>query len=220
MNAEGETKTPSLVYFGARETLVGKPVDQMLEDVSSDLALREELFQRIVMSIKRYLLPPNRRISLPDGRFVRPVEVVAEILKKLRRDSEEPHFHEGITKAVITRPAEFHAVHRRVIEDAGRLAGFEEVVSFDEPVAGALAYSQEGLKVGKHVLVYDLGGGTFDLAVLHNEGESFYPALEPKGMDRCGGDDFDQALYDHCDEITLRKLDRPISLSGAVTWSF
>ena len=220
LNAEGETKTPSLVYFGARETLVGKPVDQMLEDVSSDLALREELFQRTVMSIKRDLLPPNRRISLPDGRFVRPVEVVAEILKKLRRDAEELHFHEGVTKAVITCPAEFHAMHRRVIEDAGRLAGFEEVVTFDEPVAGALAYSQEGLKVGKHVLVYDLGGGTFDLAVLDNEDESFYPALEPKGMDRCGGDDFDQALYDHCDELTRRELNRPISLSGAIDLEF
>jgi hypothetical protein len=173
-----------------------------------------------VPALQRDLLPPNRRISLPDDRFVRPVEVAAEILRKLRRDAEELHFHEAVPRAVITCPAEFHAVHRRVIEDAGRLAGFEEVVTFDEPVAGALAYSQEGLKVGKHVLVYDLGGGTFDLAVLDNEGESFYPALEPKGMDRCGGDDFDQALYDHCDELARKKLQRPISLSGAVDLEF
>src|SRR4028118_990346 len=86
--------------------------------------------------------------------------------------------------------------------------------------AGALAYSRAGLNVGKHVLVYDLGGGTFDLAVLDNEGESFHVAMEPKGMERCGGDDFDHALYHHCDEIVRKELGRPISLTGAVDLNF
>ena len=219
LNAEGQTKTPSLVYFGDDETLVGEPVEHLIQNVSMEKARRDEVFQRTIMSVKRNLLAPPR-IALPGGRFVRPTDVAAEILKKLKRDAEEGHFHEAVKRAVITCPAEFNVLQRQKIEEAGRLAGFEEVVLMEEPVAGALAYSRAGLNVGKHVLVYDLGGGTFDLAVLDNEGESFHVAMEPKGMERCGGDDFDHALYYHCDEVAQEKLGRPISLSGAVDLNF
>jgi molecular chaperone DnaK (HSP70) len=219
LNAEGQTKTPSLVYFGEAETLVGEPVEHLIQNVSMDKVRREEVFRRTIMSVKRYLLAPPR-IALPDGRFVRPTDVAAEILKKLKRDAEEGHFHEEVKRAVITCPAEFNVLQRQKIEEAGRLAGFEEVVLLEEPVAGALAYSRAGLNVGKHVLVYDLGGGTFDLAVLDNEGESFHVAMEPKGMERCGGDDFDHAIYYHCDEIARQKLGRSISLTGDVDLNF
>ena len=219
LNAEGQTKTPSLVYFGEDEILVGEPVEHLIQNVSMDKARREEVFQRTIMSVKRNLLAPPR-IALPGGRFVRPTDVAAEILKKLKRDAEEGHFHEEVKRAVITCPAEFNVLQRQKIEEAGRLAGFDEVALLEEPVAGALAYSRAGLNVGKHVLVYDLGGGTFDLAVLDNEGESFHVAMEPKGMERCGGDDFDHALYYHCDEVAQEKLGRPISLTGAVDLNF
>lgn len=207
------------MYFDEDETLVGEPVENLLQDVSTDRAHRDEVFQRIISSIKRNLLSPPR-IALPGGRFVRPVEVVAEILKKLKRDAEEGHFHEEIERAVITCPAEFNVLQRQKIEEAGRLASFREVVLLEEPVAGALAYARAGLNVGKHVLVYDLGGGTFDLAVLDNDDESFHVAMEPRGMERCGGDDFDLALYYHCDEVTRENLGRPISLTGVVDLSF
>ena len=219
LNAEGQTKTPSLVYFGEDETLVGEPVENLIQDVSTDRAHRDEVFRCTIASIKRNLLSPPR-IALPGGRFVRPVDVAAEIMKKLKRDAEEGHFHEEIERAVITCPAEFNVLQRQKIEEAGRLAGFREVLLLEEPVAGALAYAHGGLNVGKHVLVYDLGGGTFDLAVLDNEDESFHVAMEPKGMERCGGDDFDLALYYHCDEVAREKLGRPISLTGAVDLSF
>src|SRR5215207_10536072 len=178
-------------------------------------ARREEVFQRTIMSVKRNLLSPPR-IALPGGRFVRPVDVAAEVLKKLKRDAEEGHFHEEIKRAVITCPAEFNVLQRRKIEEAGRMAGFDEVELLEEPVAGALAYSRAGLNVGKHVLVYDLGGGTFDLAVLENEGESFEVAMDPRGEEKCGGDDFDEQLYWHCDEVAREKFGRPISLMPAM----
>ncbi|HZY58065.1 MAG TPA: Hsp70 family protein, partial [Rubrobacteraceae bacterium] len=219
LNAEGQPKTPSLVHFDENETLVGEPVENLLQDVLTDRARRDEVFRRTIVSIKRNLLSPPR-IALPDGRYVRPVDVAAEILKKLKRDAEDGHFHEEIRRAIITCPAEFNVLQRQRIEEAGRLAGFREVVLLEEPVAGALAYARAGLHVGKHVLVYDLGGGTFDLAVLDNEDESFHVAMEPKGMERCGGDDFDLALYHHCDEIARKNLDRPISLTGAVDLNF
>src|SRR5215211_1927406 len=219
LNAEGQPKTPSLVYFDEKEILVGEPVENLIQDVSTDRARRDEVFRRTIASIKRNLLS-QPRIALPGGRYVRPVDVVSEILKKLKRDAEEGLFHEEIGRAVITCPAEFNVLQRQKIEEAGRLAGFREVVMLEEPVAGALAYARAGLDVGKHVLVYDLGGGTFDLAVLDNEDESFHVAMEPKGMERCGGDDFDLALYHHCDEIVREKLDRPINPTGGVDLSF
>src|SRR5215217_1708287 len=218
-NAEGEDKTPSLVYFGEGETLVGRPVETMIEDASNDLTQREEVFRRTISSIKRDLLSPPR-IALPGGLFVRPVDVAAEILKKLKRDAEGGHYHEEVSRAVITCPAEFSVLQRQQIEQAGHLAGFSEVVLLEEPVAGALSYARAGLGVGRHVLVYDLGGGTFDLAVLDNEDESFHVAMEPKGMERCGGDDFDLALYHYCDEVARERLGRPISLTSAVDLSF
>ncbi|CAN5737621.1 hypothetical protein BH24ACT22_BH24ACT22_05410 [soil metagenome] len=219
LNGEGQVKTPSLVHFGEDEILVGEPVENLLRDISTDRERRDDAFRRTIVSIKRNLLSPPR-IALPGGRYVRPVDVVAEILKKLKRDAEEGHFHEEIGRAVITCPAEFNVLQRQKIAEAGELAGFSEVVLLEEPVAGAVAYAREGLDVGKHVLVYDLGGGTFDLAVLDNEDESFHVAMEPKGMERCGGDDFDLALYHHCDEIARESLDRPINLTGTVDLTF
>ena len=219
LNAEGQPKTPSLVHFGENETLVGEPAENLIQDVSTDNSRRGEVFQRTIVSIKRNLLSPPR-IALPGGRFVRPVDVVAEILKKLKRDAEDGHFHEEVKRAVITCPAEFNVLQRQKIEEAGHLAGFSDVVLLEEPVAGALAYAWAGLNVGDHVVVYDLGGGTFDLAVLDNEDESFHVAMEPKGMEHCGGDDFDLALYHYCDEVARERLGRPISLTSAVDLSF
>ena len=87
LNAEGQPKTPSVVYFGENETLVGEPVENLLEDVSTDRGQRDEVFRRTVRSIKRSLVPPIR-MAIPGGRFVKPVEVAAEILMKLKRDAE------------------------------------------------------------------------------------------------------------------------------------
>jgi molecular chaperone DnaK (HSP70) len=219
IKTQGEDKTPSMVFFGENETLVGKPVDELIEDISNDISRRGEVFRRTITSIKRNLIAPPR-IALPDGRYVRPVDVVAEIMKNLKREAQERHFHREVRRAVVTCPAEFNVIQRRKIEEGGRLAGFEEVALIEEPAAAALAYARAGLDIGKHVLVYDLGGGTFDLAVLENEEESFRVAMEPKGIDRCGGDDFDLALYYHCEEHVRERLGRPISLDSGVDLKF
>lgn len=203
-NAEGEEKTPSIVYFGDTETLVGTHAEQQLED--------EVERQRVVISIKRELVNVPS-ISLR-GRRVKPVEVAAAILSKLRADAADYHFHQTVTKAVITYPAAFDVLQREKILEAARLAGFTEVQMLAEPVAAALAYASEGLKVGDHVLVYDLGAGTFDLALLAREKDSFCLAMEPRGLARCGGDDFDWALYDHCDRVANELLGRPIEPNG------
>ena len=210
-NAEGEDKTPSVAYFGEHKILVGKPAEYMLED--------EVERKRVVISAKRELVP-DVPIVLPDRR-VKAVEVAAEILRKLRIDAEEGHFHQEVHRAVITCPAAFDLPQRDKIVEAGRLAGFTEIKLLEEPTAAALAYAQAGLRVGNHVLVYDLGAGTFDLAVVaRGDDGSFRLALEPKGIARCGGDDFDRVLYDHCDELARQTLGRPISLTGELDLYF
>jgi formylglycine-generating enzyme required for sulfatase activity len=203
-NAEGEEKTPSVVYFGAEGVLVGTPAEQMLDDPQEG--------RRVVASVKRELTNAPT-LALP-GRRVKAVEVAAAVFAKLKRDAEELHFQEPVTRAVITCPASFDVMEREAIEAAARLAGFAEVRTLEEPVAAAIAYSRAGLGVGRHVLVYDLGGGTFDLALLREEAGGFALALEPKGLRRCGGDDFDQALYDYCDEEAERQWGHPLCESG------
>jgi len=212
-NAEGEEKTPSVVYFGKDETLVGTPAEQMLEDQEDP-----EAFKRVIVSVKRSLVN-SPTLALP-GRRVKAIEVAAEILRKLKDDAEKLHFHQPVTHAVITCPAAFDLLQRDEIEKAGKLAGFREIQLLEEPVAAALAYAHEGLNAGNYLLVYDLGGGTFDVAVLAREGDEFRVALEPKGMARCGGDDFDQALYDYCDEVAQQLLGRPISPTGEIDLHF
>ncbi len=204
MNAEGELQTPSVVYFGKDETLIGNPALEMLD--------YEEERERVILSIKRELTT-TPFIALP-GKSVKPVEVATEILRKLKRDAEERLFHRPVTRTVITYPASFGPLDRDKIREAAQSAGFDEIELLEEPVAAAIAYTQMGLKVGKYVLVYDLGGGTFDLAVLAREDNgSFRPALEPQGIKRCGGDDFDEALYNYCDQVAREQYGRPISLT-------
>jgi actin-like ATPase involved in cell morphogenesis len=198
-NLEGEFKTPSVVYYGPDGAVsIGAAAQNEFIDA---LSLGEtEAAARLVCSIKRNLLRPPV-ISLPGGRAVRPVEVVAEIIGKLKRDAEEGHFHEKIARATVTVPAAFDADQRGVIETGARRAGFQEVNLLEEPVAAAMAFAREGQKVGNNILVYDLGGGTFDLAILSRQKDGqFEVALPPAGDPNCGGDDFDLALYNYCEK--------------------
>jgi actin-like ATPase involved in cell morphogenesis len=210
-NAEGEEKTPSVVYFGADGTLVGTPAENMLEE--------EEQRGRVVVSVKRSIARPMR-IALPDGRLITPPEVAVEILKKLKRDAEKGHFKESVERVVLTCPAAFSEAERDALADAAMRAGFQTVELLEEPVAAALAYAEAGLKVEGHVLVYDLGGGTFDLAVLAHDDTGFRSALAPKGIRSCGGDDFDRALYDHCDEQARQTLQRSLSGNDTIDLQF
>jgi hypothetical protein len=210
-NAEGYEKTPSVVYFGDSETLVGEPAQQMLENESERW--------RVIMSIKRDLVGPT--LSFQGGKRIKAVDVAAEIFRKLKQDAERLHFHAPVTRAVVTVPAAFDALQREKIEAAAKLAGFNDLRLIEEPVAAAIAYSRAGLNVGQRVLVYDLGAGTFDLAVLaREEAGGFRLVMESRGISRLGGDDFDRALYDYCDEVALRELGRGITLDGGVDLQF
>jgi molecular chaperone DnaK (HSP70)/TM2 domain-containing membrane protein YozV len=204
-NAEGDEKTPSVVYFGARETVVGRFAEERLESPQER--------KRVVIAVKRELA--RKRAWVVDDRSVTPVDAAAKILEKIKRDAEEGHFHNPVTRAVITCPAVFDEVERSKLRAAAELAGFNDVALLEEPVAAALAYAEAGINVGRHVLVYDLGGGTFDLALLvrDEDDDAFRLAIEPRG-ERIGGEDFDRAIYDYFDAGVRKMWEQPVCADG------
>ena len=200
-DADGNEKIPSVVYWGDDGVKVGQAASDILGDVPSmDDDEKVETLGRLVKSVKRELLP-RHTIALPDGSVITPVEVVAEILKYLKRNAEDLYFHAKVSDVSLTHPATFTEAQKKLLTNAAKQAGFSDVRLMAEPIAAAMGYVASGAKIGKGVLVFDLGGGTFDLAYLQKgtDGEYHFP-VPPLGDARCGGDDFDQIIYDWADK--------------------
>ncbi|MEE1313819.1 MAG: molecular chaperone DnaK [Lachnospiraceae bacterium] len=183
VNTEGNRTTPSAVAYSNRgERLVG-------ETAKRQAAVNAE---ETILSIKRDMGTDKKRKL--NGKFYSPQEMSAMILQKLRKDAEN-YIGETITEAVITVPAYFNDAQRQATKDAGRIAGLEVKRIINEPTAAALAY---GLDHGQpqKILVYDLGGGTFDVSVIEI-GDGLIEVLATAGDNHLGGDDFDQKLCDY-----------------------
>jgi molecular chaperone DnaK len=182
-NAEGARTTPSVVAFAKNgERLVGQ------------VAKRQAVTNpdRTVISIKRDM-GSNRRIGI-DGKDYTPQEISAMILQKLKTDAEA-YLGGKVTQAVITVPAYFSDAQRQATKDAGRIAGLEVLRIINEPTAAALAYGLDKEQAHK-ILVYDLGGGTFDVSLMEI-GDGVFEVLATAGNNRLGGDDFDQRIMDY-----------------------
>ena len=189
-NTEGARTTPSVVAFSKNgERLVGQ------------IAKRQAVTNpdRTIMSIKRDM-GTDRRIEI-DGKKYSPQEISAMILQKIKSDAES-YLGETVTQAVITVPAYFSDSQRQATKDAGKIAGLEVLRIINEPTAAALAYGFDKEKEQK-VMVYDLGGGTFDVSILEI-GEGVLEVLATSGNNRLGGDDFDKRVIDYLVE-TFKK---------------
>ncbi|QSQ10226.1 Chaperone protein DnaK [Koleobacter methoxysyntrophicus] len=197
-NAEGNRLTPSVVAFTkAGERLVGQ--------VAKRQAITNP--ERTIVSIKRHM-GTDYKVKIDDKEYT-PQEISAMILQKLKQDAEA-YLGEKITQAVITVPAYFTDSQRQATKDAGRIAGLEVLRIINEPTAASLAY---GLDKGEDhtILVFDLGGGTFDVSILEL-GDGVFEVKATSGNNRLGGDDFDQRIIDYLAEefkkehgIDLRK---------------
>ena len=181
-NAEGERTTPSVVSYKNGEIKVGT-VAKNEAITSSD----------VVRSNKRYIGTDHK--FHVNGKDVTSVEVSAQILMKLKKDAEA-YLNDKVTKAVITVPAYFNDAQRQATKDAGKVAGLEVERIINEPTAAAIAYGIDKQDKNQKILVYDLGGGTFDVSVLEI-GDGVYEVLATAGNNKLGGDDFDQRIIDY-----------------------
>ena len=197
-NAEGSRTTPSIVGFSKTgERLVGQ------------LAKRQAIVNpdKTIASIKRHM-GENYKVTI-DGKDYTPQEISSMILRKLADDASS-YLGEKVTSAVITVPAYFNDAQRQATKDAGKIAGLDVLRIVNEPTAAALAYGLEKEKAEK-VLVFDLGGGTFDVSILEI-GDGVHEVLSTSGDTHLGGDDFDQKVMDWiCEEF---KKQEGIDLTG------
>ncbi len=182
-NAEGARTTPSVVGFAKNgERLVGQ------------LAKRQAVVNpdKTVASIKREM-GTNYKVKIDDKTYT-PQEISAMILTKLKNDAES-YIGQKVTQAVITVPAYFSDSQRQATKDAGKIAGLEVLRIINEPTAAALAYGLDKGEKSQKVLIYDLGGGTFDVSILEL-GDGVFEVLATNGNTRLGGDDFDKVIMD------------------------
>ncbi len=182
-NAEGARTTPSVVGFSKNgERLVGQ------------LAKRQAVVNpdRTISSIKREM-GTDYKVNI-DGKAYTPQEISAMILTKLKNDAEA-YLGQKVDKAVITVPAYFSDSQRQATKDAGKIAGLEVMRIINEPTAAALAYGLDKGDKSQKILIYDLGGGTFDVSILEL-GDGVFEVLATNGNTRLGGDDFDKRIMD------------------------
>ena len=181
-NAEGSRTTPSVVAFKNGEIIVGQAAkNQMVTNPDT------------ISSIKR--LMGTKKTVKANGREYKPEEVSAMILGDLKKTAEA-YLGEEVKKAVITVPAYFNDAQRQATKNAGKIAGLEVERIINEPTAAALAYGLDKQDKPEKILVYDLGGGTFDVSIL-DIGDGVFEVLSTSGNNKLGGDDFDEAILNY-----------------------
>ncbi|MCH5167702.1 MAG: molecular chaperone DnaK [Erysipelotrichales bacterium] len=197
-NAEGDRTTPSVVAFTKNgEELVGA------------LAKRQAVTNadKTIASIKRKM-GTNKKVEI-DGKKYTPEEISAKILSKIKKDAEA-YLGEPVTHAVITVPAYFNDAERQATKNAGKIAGLEVDRIVNEPTAAALAYGLDKQDKLQTILVYDLGGGTFDVSILEL-GDGVYEVKSTSGNNRLGGDDFDKRVMDYIVEEIKKETNASVS---------
>lgn len=196
-NPEGARTTPSVVGFK-------KDGERIVGETAKRQAITNP--DRTIISIKRHM-GTNHKETI-DGKDYSPQEISAMILQKLKSDAEA-YLGQAVTQAVITVPAYFNDSQRQATKDAGKIAGLEVLRIVNEPTAAALAYGLEKSE-DQTILVYDLGGGTFDVSILEL-GDGFFEVKATSGDNRLGGDDFDQKVIDYL--VAEFKKEQGIDLS-------
>ena len=182
-NAEGARTTPSVVAFTKTgERVVGEPAKRQAV-TNAD---------KTISSIKRHM-GTDYKVTIDDKKYS-PQEISAMILQKLKSDAES-YLGETVTEAVITVPAYFSDAQRQATKDAGRIAGLDVKRIINEPTAAALSYGLDNEKE-QRIMVYDLGGGTFDVSIIEI-GDGVIEVLATAGDNKLGGDDFDNVITDY-----------------------
>ncbi|UZJ40279.1 Hsp70 family protein [Prosthecochloris sp. SCSIO W1101] len=215
----GQEKLPSLVYYGIEETLVGEAALHMLQEVNNyPEDERIEIQASIVCSLKRRMDAKGIHVLPHQTEPVSHVEIIKDIFAKIRDEAERAVFGgETVKGCVITHPVVFSEIKKNMLRDGASKAGFEQVELIEEPIAAAKGYVASGAKVGSGILVYDFGGGTFDVAYVSKDEKGIYRTpVDPDGDDCCGGDDLDDELYRYWERIVQETHKRRISSGNGV----
>ena len=204
-NAEGQRTTPSIVASKNKERLVGIPAKrQAITNPKNTIFSAKRLIGRKYSEVKSELKTLPFKIEKSkdgkclidfDGKKMPPAEISALVLQKLKKDAEN-FLGEEVKEAVITVPAYFNDSQRQATKDAGKIAGLEVKRIINEPTAAALAYGLDKKEKNQKIVVYDLGGGTFDVSILEL-GDGVFEVIATNGDTHLGGDDFDQAIIDY-----------------------
>jgi len=196
-NAEGGRTTPSVVAFKGDDISVG------------EVAKRQAITNpNTIISIKRHMGENDYRVDINDKKYT-PQEISAMILKNLKKTAED-YLGAEVTQAVITVPAYFNDAQRQATKDAGKIAGLEVKRIINEPTAAALAYGIDKVDKEQTILVFDLGGGTFDVSIL-KLADGTFEVISTSGDNLLGGDDFDQKIIDYL--VAEFKRDQAVDLS-------
>lgn len=190
-NAEGNRTTPSVVAFT-------KDGERLVGETAKRQAITNPT--RTITSIKREM-GSDHKVNI-DGKDYSPEEISAMILQKIKHDVEA-YLGETVSEAVITVPAYFTDSQRQATKDAGKIAGLNVRRIINEPTAAALAYGVDKDTNHNRVMVFDLGGGTFDVSILE-VGDGVFEVLATRGNNKLGGDDFDQKLVDYMAEEFMK----------------
>ena len=184
-NSEGNRTTPSVVAFS-------KDGERLVGETAKRQAITNP--HRTIASVKREMGHDWKSPEI-DGKQYTPEEISAMILQKLKADAEA-YLNDTVTNAVITVPAYFTDAQRQATKDAGQIAGLKVDRIINEPTAAALSYGMDKETDQSKIMVYDLGGGTFDVSILE-VGDGVFEVLSTRGNNKLGGDDFDNAVVDY-----------------------
>lgn len=212
----GEDKIPSILYYSpdGGEPMIGKEAFDMFELCRSidDIGEVKRHIRGVVSGMKRKMNPDFRK-RFADGRELSYIDMIGEFFTFIKHEVEQTVFiDEKVTGVCITHPVDFADYKKQILVEAAKKAGFKEVKLLMEPVAAAMGYKDNDFDfLDKSILIYDFGGGTFDLAFVKFDGNGDYITLPPMGNENCGGENIDRILYDAWDKMVYQESKQHIA---------
>lgn len=212
----GEDKIPSILYYSpdGGEPMIGKEAFDMFELCRSidDIDEVKRHIRGVVSGMKRKMNPDFRK-RFADGRELSYIDMIGEFFTFIKHEVEQTVFiDEKVTGVCITHPVDFADYKKQILVEAAKKAGFKEVKLLMEPVAAAMGYKDNDFDfLDKSILIYDFGGGTFDLAFVKFDGNGDHITLPPMGNENCGGENIDRILYDAWDKMVYQESKQHIA---------
>lgn len=211
----GSEKIPTMLYYSPEggEPMVGQEAYEIY-NLCNDIDNREEVEQHLagIFSDLKRNMNKEERLYLPDGRCLTYVQLIAEFFSFIKKEVESTTFHnERVTDVCITHPVNCPIYKKEILVEAAKNAGFDNVKLLMEPIAASMGFSNTTIRPNKSILIYDFGGGTFDLAFVKYNMNEDHVVLPPMGDSNCGGENIDRLLYDAWNKMVLNGTGSSIS---------